>query len=47
MQLLYSDYFHAFLCSEEQNEAIERALASRRPAVSAVAGGRGDIQAAA
>jgi hypothetical protein len=22
MQLLYSDYFHAFLCSEEQNEAI-------------------------
>jgi hypothetical protein len=32
---------------EEQNEAIERALASRRPAVSAVAGGRGDIQAAA
>jgi hypothetical protein len=22
LQLLYSDYFHGFLCSEEQNEAI-------------------------
>ena len=32
---------------EEQNDAIEQALASRRPAVSAVPGGRDDMQAAA
>ena len=32
---------------EEQNEAIEQALASRRPAVSAVPGVRDDMQAAA
>lgn len=32
---------------EEQNDAIEQALASRRPAVSAVQGVRGGMQAAA
>jgi hypothetical protein len=32
---------------EEQNDAIEQALASRRPAVSAVPGVRDDMQAAA